>query len=68
VRPAFASYNPQLKEFVLPYEQMRRSESPDAALLDFAQSTYDAASRLGDWDRAALTEVKPHLHSRPHRS
>jgi len=68
VRPAFASYNAQLKEFVLPYEQMRRSESPDAALLDFARSTYDAASTLGDWDRAALTEVKPHLHSRPHRS
>ena len=68
VRPAFASYNAQLKEFVLPYEQMRRSESPDAALLDFARSTYDAASTLGDWDRAALTEVKPHLHSRPQRS
>src|SRR3989440_1097712 len=68
VRPAFASYNAQLKEFVLPYEQMRRSQSPDAALLDFAQTTYDAASTLGNWDRDALTEVKPHLHSRPHRS
>jgi Family of unknown function (DUF5996) len=67
VRPAFASYNAQLKEFVLPYEQMRRTESPDAVLLDFARSTYDAASTLGNWDRAALTEVKPHLHSRPHR-
>src|SRR3954468_23863750 len=67
VRPAFANYNAQLKEFVLPYEQMRRSESPDAALLDFARSTYDAASTLGNWDRAALTEVKPHLHSRPSR-
>jgi hypothetical protein len=68
VEPGFASYNPQLKEFVLPYEQMRRSESPDAALLDFAHSTYDAASTLGNWDRAAFTEVKPHLHSPPHRS
>ena len=67
VQPSFAGYNAQLKEFVLPYDQMRRSESPDAALLDFAHSTYDAASTLGDWDRAALTEVKPHLHSRPHR-
>ena len=66
VRPAFASYNAQLKEFVLPYEQMRTSESPDASLLAFARSTYDAASTLGNWDRAALTEVKPHLHSRPH--
>jgi Family of unknown function (DUF5996) len=65
VQPSFAKYNPQLKEFVLPYEQMRQAESPDAALLDFARSTYDAASTLGNWDRAALTEVKPHLHSRP---
>lgn len=68
VQPAFATYNAQLKEFVLPYEQMRQTESPDATLLDFARSTYDAASTLGDWDRAALTEVKPHLHSPPHRS
>jgi hypothetical protein len=47
---------------------MRQSETPDAVLLEFAQATYDAASTLGDWDRAALTEVKPHLHSRPPRS
>jgi hypothetical protein len=67
VQPGIASYNAQLKEFVLPYEEMRASESPDAALLDFARSTYDAASTLGDWDRAALTEAKPHLHSPLHR-
>jgi hypothetical protein len=65
VQPPFAKYNSQLKEFVLPYEQMRAAQSPDAALLEFARSTYDAASTLGNWDRAALTEVKPHLHSRP---
>jgi hypothetical protein len=68
VEPSFAKYNAQLKEFVLPYEQMRGIESPDTALLQFARSTYDAASSLGNWDRAALTEVKPDLHSRPHRS
>jgi hypothetical protein len=67
VQPSFAGYNAQLKEFVLSYEKMRQTESPDAILLDFARSTYDAASTLGNWDRAALTEVKPHLHSRPHR-
>jgi len=68
VEPSSASYNPQLKEFVLRYNDMRKAESPDAALLQFARSTYDAASSRGDWDRAALTEVKPDLHSRPHRS
>jgi hypothetical protein len=67
VAPSFATYNSQLKEFVLPYEQMRGADSPEAALLQFARSTYDAASTLGNWDRAALTEAKPDLHSRPHR-
>jgi hypothetical protein len=67
VQPALASFHAQLKEFVLPYEQMRQTESPDATLLEFARTTYDAASKLGEWDRAALTEVKPHLHSPPHR-
>ncbi len=64
VQPSFASYNAQLKEFVLPYDQMRQSDLPDRALLEFARSTYDAASTLGSWDRAALVEVKPDLHSR----
>jgi hypothetical protein len=68
VQPATAGYNSQLKEFVLRYEDVRNAESPDATLLQFARSTYDAASTLGDWDRAALTEVKPDLHSRPQRS
>jgi Family of unknown function (DUF5996) len=67
VGPAAASYNSQLKEFVLRYEDMRSAASPDAALLEFARTTYGAASTLGNWDRAALTEVKPHLHSRPQR-
>jgi hypothetical protein len=64
VQPSSASYNSQLKEFVLPYEKMRQTESPDATLLQFARTTYDAASTLGNWDRAALAEVKPDLHSR----
>ena len=67
VKPAAASYNAQLKEFVLPYDTVRSAESPDAAILDFAQSTYDAASTLGNWDRAALEEKKPRLHSNPDR-
>jgi hypothetical protein len=68
VQPAAASYNAQLKEFVLPYEAMRQAASPDQALLDFARSTYDAASTLGNWDRAAFVEAKPDLHSRRQHS
>jgi hypothetical protein len=64
VKPAAAAYNSQLKEFVLPYDAVRTSKSPDEALLDFAQSTYDAASTLGKWEREALIEKKPALQSR----
>lgn len=67
IEPALAGYDPQLKEFVLSYEKMRQSESPDRTLLEFARSTYDAACTLGNWDRAGFTEVKPDLHSRPSR-
>jgi len=63
VKPDAASYNSQLHEFVLPYAAVRTSKSPDDTILDFAQSTYDAASTLGKWDRTALEEKKPSLHS-----
>lgn len=64
VKPAAASFNAQLKEFVLPYEAVRQAAEPDQALLDFARGAYDAASTLGHWDRAALLEVKPDVHFR----
>ena len=54
VRPAAAFYHQTLREFVLPYDAVRTASSPDAALLEFLQSTYDAAATLGKWDRAAL--------------
>jgi Family of unknown function (DUF5996) len=63
VQPAAAFYEPKLREFVLPYDAARTAEKPDEVLLDFAQSTYDAASKLGQWDRDALRERKPSLHS-----
>ena len=63
VRPDAASYNAQLREFILPYEAVRSGDSPDDVLLDFARSTYDAASSLARWDRAALKEIRPSLLS-----
>ena len=63
VKPSAASYNPQLREFILPYDAVRAAKSPDESLLEFAQSAYDAASTLGKWDRAGLEEKKPALHS-----
>ena len=59
VKPAAASFHPQLGEFVLPYDDVRGAESPDDAVLEFAQTTYDAAATLAKWDRASFEEKKP---------
>jgi hypothetical protein len=48
------SYSTEMSEFILPYDHVRRSVSPDESLLDFMQSTYEAGARLASWDRAAL--------------
>ena len=63
IQPDAAFYQPKLHEFILPYDAVRTAEKPDKVLLDFAQTAYDAASRLGKWDRDALEEKKPALHS-----
>jgi hypothetical protein len=54
VEPAGARWNDDLGEFVLPYETVRTAADPDATLLAFLQSTYDAAATTASWDRAAL--------------
>ena len=54
VQPAAAQYSATAGEFILPYEAVRRAADPDAMLLDFFQSAYDAAAELGRWDRSAL--------------
>ena len=64
VRPAAARFSDVLKEFVLPYEEMRQCVSPEAALLEFLQSTYAAAASLGQWDRDALERVNATQRSR----
>jgi hypothetical protein len=54
VGPEAAYYNTDFKEFVLTYEAVRTSEDPDAALLRFLQTTYEAAAAQAHWDRASL--------------
>ena len=54
VQPQAAFYHPKLGEYLLLYDDVRRADSPKQFLLDFLQSTYDAAATLGKWDRAAL--------------
>ena len=54
MKPDAAFYSDELHEFILPYDVVRRSDSPDATLLEFLQTTYEAAANLGKWDRASL--------------
>jgi Family of unknown function (DUF5996) len=54
VHPKSASWDTQLGEFILKYDDVRTSQSPDQALLDFCQSTYDAGANLAHWERDAL--------------
>ena len=54
VRPEAAKWNSQLSEFILMYDDVRRADSPEQALLEFLESTYDAGASLAKWDRATL--------------
>jgi hypothetical protein len=53
-RPDAAFFSEALGEFVLPYDAVRTAGDPDRALLDFLQSTYEAAANAAKWDRNAL--------------
>ncbi len=57
VAPEAAAWNPDLGEFLLPYEVVRKSDDPEQTLMDFLQTTYDAAARCADWDVAALKQT-----------
>jgi hypothetical protein len=59
VRPDSAFYDGSFREFILPYDEVRQASSPDAVLLEFLQSSYDAAANLGRWDRSALEPTLP---------
>lgn len=58
VRPDGAFYSLDFHEFVLPYDVVRESRTPDDTLLEFLQSTYEAAADLGRWDRPSLEGVR----------
>ena len=54
LQPGEAFYSNDLHEFILPYSVVRESMSPDDTLLEFLQSSYEAAAELAEWDRKAL--------------
>jgi hypothetical protein len=54
VRPAAAFYYKDLSEFILPYEAVRTASTPEGDLMDFLESTYQAAADLAGWNRGEL--------------
>ena len=54
VLPGAAFYHPELKEFLVMYDELRKAQSPPAALLEFLHSTYEAGANLAHWDRESL--------------
>ena len=52
--PHAARYSAEAREFILPYAAVRTASAPERDVLEFLQSTYEAAADLGKWDRAAL--------------
>ena len=67
VRPDAAYYHHEMGEFILPYEAVRTSSSPDQLILDFFQSTYEVGATLAGWDRAALERPNPLPHRQGER-
>jgi Family of unknown function (DUF5996) len=64
VKPAAAAFDSELDEFILPYDAVQKSADPDGDLLDFLQTTYEAAADFGNWDRARL-ELPQGFFGRP---
>jgi hypothetical protein len=54
VHPEAAYWDTQLGEFILKYDDVRTAPSPNQAILDFCQSTYEAGANLAKWDRDAF--------------
>ena len=59
VAPASTYYNAPLGGFYLHYDDQRRAADPEKTLLEFCQTTYEAAAEKGRWDRAALERKRP---------
>jgi Family of unknown function (DUF5996) len=62
IQPDTAFYHPDLSEFVLPYDEVRMSGSPEQLILDFFQSTYEVGATLAGWNRAGLERPDPLPH------
>ena len=61
IQPEAAHFDATMGEFILPYEDVRSTSSPEEEVFAFFQSTYEASAALASWDRAALEGNVPNL-------
>ncbi len=59
IQPDATFYSADFHEFILPYDVVRQAQSPDDTLLEFLQTTYEAAANLSHWDRQSLERTRP---------
>jgi hypothetical protein len=57
VGPEGAFYSKEMGEYFLPYHIVQQSTNPEASLLNFLQSTYDAAAITGNWDKSLQCDL-----------
>jgi hypothetical protein len=57
VQPRGAYYHGELGEFILPYETVRKADSPEHAIVAFVDSTYEQAANLARWNRPVLEKA-----------
>ena len=57
LRPAGAAWNPAAHPGTVPYETIRTAPDPDAALMDFLHSGYEAGARAANWNVAKLAHT-----------
>ena len=67
IQPDSAFYHPDVSEFILPYEEVRLSPSPDQMILSFFDSAFEVGTTLAGWDRAALERPDPLRHRQGER-
>ena len=58
---AAAHYDNNLREFILLYDDVRKSASPEQTLLEFFQSTYEAGATLAHWNIQELEQQPPQI-------
>jgi Family of unknown function (DUF5996) len=67
IQPDSAFYHPDISEFILPYEEVRRSPNPDQMILKFFASAFEVGTTLAGWDRTALERPDPLSHRQGER-